>query len=167
MKSVVAAMLLVVAGTMLPTAPVVAASPDLLPARDAFQVSAKLDADGITVRYRVADGYYLYRDKIRFESDPVVRGKPRLPKSVTKHDEFFGRSEIYRGEVVIRIPIRARDGDQVTLTATSQGCADAGVCYPPSREVLALTAGGGEVFPATMKRSPSGKSLIDALGGKP
>lgn len=165
MRSVVAAMVL--AGAVWAVAPVVAAAPDLLPVRDAFRVSAKLDADGITVRYRVADGYYLYRDKIRLESDPTVRGKPRLPRGVTKHDEFFGKSEIYRGEVVIRIPTRARDGEQLTLTAISQGCADVGVCYPPNREILALTAGGGEVSAATESRQPTGKSLIDALGGKP
>jgi thiol:disulfide interchange protein DsbD len=165
-RPLVVATLLAAVGVMGAVPPAVAAT-DLLPARDAFQVSAKLDPDGITVRYRVADGYYLYRDKIRFESDPAVPGKPRLPRGVTKHDEFFGKSEIYRGEVVIRIPTRSREGDQVTLTATSQGCADAGVCYPPSREVLTLTAGGGAVSPATVRPSPSGSSLIDALGGKP
>lgn len=148
-------------------APVVAAPPELLPAREAFRVSAKLESREIAVRYRVAEGYYLYRDKLRFEVAPATAGKPRLPRGVVKRDEFFGRTETYRDEVVIRIPLRGRGPDRVTLTATSQGCADAGVCYPPRQDVLVLVAGASEVAPAAATQRPSGKTLLDALGGKP
>lgn len=147
---------------------VLAAGPELLGGRQAFRLSASADAGGVTVRYRVADGYYLYRDKFRFALAPATAGSPVVPKGVPKDDEHFGRVETLRGEVVVRIPLRPGGGSgPVTLTATSQGCADAGVCYPPQTETLILPRDGAEVGVAAGKAPPSGRSLIDALGGKP
>ena len=123
--------------------PSLAAGPNLLPADQAFRLSARpLDAKAIEVRYDVANGYYLYRDKLRFVVEPSSAGvgAPLFPEGIPHQDEFFGKVITYRGATVIRVPLAdATPGQSITLVADSQGCADAGVCYPPQRQRLALT----------------------------
>ena len=115
--------------------------PKLLPPEQAFRLSARaLDPSTIEARFDVADGYYLYRDKLRFSVSPGSAAPAVLPPGKAKHDEFFGDVEIYRGVVAVRLPIASVGPGQVlTLSADSQGCADAGVCYPPTREQVQLT----------------------------
>lgn len=119
-----------------------AAGPKLLPAEEAFRLSVRaLDAGTLEIRYDVADGYYLYRDKLRFAVEPasVGTGEPAFPAGKVHEDEFFGKSTIYRGPTVIRLPLKAaRPGGKLALVADSQGCADAGVCYPPQRQTLEI-----------------------------
>ena len=83
-------------------APLPVIAVDLLPPHEAFALSARaLDASTLEARFNVVDGYYLYRDKLKFNvSAPTVVGvKPELPAGKMKHDEFFGDSETYRGLV--------------------------------------------------------------------
>lgn len=119
-----------------------AAGPNLLPAEQAFRLSARvLDPSTLEVRYNVADGYYLYRDKLRMsvEPPPAASGTPLLPPGLAIEDAFFGKVQTYRGLVVVRVPLSgARPGTGLTLVADSQGCADVGVCYPPQSQRLAL-----------------------------
>lgn len=142
--------------------PADAAQGDLLSPQQAFRMSAQLGRKNeIVVRYDIAPGYYLYRDKLKFATEPaaVVLGAPRTPKPGIHEDEFFGRVEIYRGALVIRVPVKVPAGtERFTLIARSQGCADAGVCYTPQQQqvVLGSTAGA--------EMGGSG-SLVDSLGG--
>jgi thioredoxin:protein disulfide reductase len=146
---------------------VAAADRDLLSPDKAFRLSAQLSkANEILVRYDVAQGYYLYRDKLKFSAEPasVLLGGARLPSGHIKEDEFFGRVETYRDEVLIRIPVKRPAGsDRFTLTVRSQGCADAGVCYTPQQQQVVLGPGLGERAPESPK--PNGASLLDSLGG--
>jgi thiol:disulfide interchange protein DsbD len=108
---------------------------ELLEPEAAFRFSAQLVNPGaIEVRYAIADGYYLYRDKFRFQLTPS-EGKPgaiKYPAGKIKHDPLFGKVESYRKSVTLVIPIGAAPADgRISLTAISQGCADVGVCYPP------------------------------------
>ena len=120
----------------------------LLPPEQAFRLSARaLDPSTLEARFDVADGYYLYRDKLNFSTDPVGVRAVDLPPGMRKHDEFFGDVETYRGTVVVRLPLaEAAQGRTLTLRADSQGCADVGVCYPPNPQQLKLVvpaAGAG------------------------
>jgi thiol:disulfide interchange protein DsbD len=113
---------------------------DLLPPEQAFRVSAKIESDEALVGFDIADGYYLYRQKFKFASKTsgVDLGEPVFPRGETKHDEFFGEMEIYRGHVDIRLPLMRSGGtaDALALDVTSQGCADVGVCYPPHKQTV-------------------------------
>lgn len=103
----------------------------------AFRFSARLTPDEmLEVHYRIADGYYLYRERFRFDVQPqsVVLGPPRIPQGEWHEDEFFGRSQIYRHEVTISIPIRSGAARRIRLEAVSQGCADGGICYLPTSQ---------------------------------
>jgi len=133
--------------------------PKLLPPEQAFRLSARaLDPLTIEARFDVADGYYLYRDKLRFSVTPGGAAPATLPPGKPKHDEFFGDVETYRGRVVVRLPLlAARAGQEITVKADSQGCADAGICYPPTVQQVRMTlpaagAGPGPVVEAARKK---------------
>ncbi len=116
----------------------VQAEEELLEPDQAFRLEMSAsDSNTVRARWVIAEGYYLYRNKIKFKSDTagVTLGEPRLPKGKVKQDEFFGEVEIYRGTFDVEIPVERPAGtDTIKITATSQGCADAGVCYPPHRQ---------------------------------
>ena len=120
--------------------PLAASAQELLEVDQAYRLSARaLDAGTLEIRYDIAKGYYMYRDKFQFALEPatVKAGTPQFPPGKVKQDEFFGEVETYRKEVVVRLPFTAPDGlDTVTLKASSQGCADIGVCYPPNPQTL-------------------------------
>ena len=126
-----------------------AAEPELLEPEKAFAFSARVQGpDAIEVRYVIAKGYYLYRDKLRFTLEPASasQGEPQLPAGKIKKDEFFGEVAVYRDEVRITVPVAPGGHDgRVVLTVVSQGCADVGVCYVPveQKAELRLTAGKG------------------------
>ena len=107
-----------------------------LPPEKAFRFSAAaLDPQTVVVRYDIERGYYMYRDKFRFEAAEAQLGPPVLPPGKMKDDEFFGKVETYRDRVEVKIPIvGGAAGSMVTLKAISQGCADLGLCYPPQEQ---------------------------------
>lgn len=104
---------------------------DYLDPERAFQFSAKmLDAKTVAVTYTIADGYYMYRERFKFRSTNAKLGEPKIPHGKVKFDETFNKEvETYRNKVTIEIPVDA--GGDFTLVSTGQGCADAGLCYPP------------------------------------
>jgi len=114
---------------------------ELLEPDKAFRFSARaLDAATIEVRYAIANGYYLYRERFKFAAGPasVKLGSAQFPKGEIHQDEFFGKTETYRKELRIRLPIEAAGADRVKLIVTSQGCADVGVCYLPVTQTARL-----------------------------
>src|SRR5229473_6144701 len=127
--------LLLIVPLLLPVAAVRTAGADeLLEPDKAFRFSAQmLDAVTVEVRYAIADGYYLYRDRFRFAAEPaaVTLGPPQFPQGEVHEDKFFGKQEIYRKEVRIRLPVEPAGAERFKLLVTSQGCADLGVCYVP------------------------------------
>jgi thiol:disulfide interchange protein DsbD len=128
-----------------------------------FQASA-LRSDLVDVRFRIAPGHYLYRDKIQFSLEPgrITLGSPQFPAGQIKEDPTFGRTEIYRGETAIRIPLTfsPQAGESVTLAVTFQGCADAGLCYPPKTLKVPLS------FPLSFGETERKKGPIAQLKEK-
>jgi thiol:disulfide interchange protein DsbD len=116
------------------------ADPTLLPPQEAFRFSARaLDERTLEARFSVVDGYYLYRDKMRFALEPGMTDiTVTLPPGKVKEDQFFGKVETYRGDVVVRVPLSQAAAKSVVLGADSQGCADAGVCDPATRQKVTL-----------------------------
>jgi thioredoxin:protein disulfide reductase len=144
------------------------AESDLLDPDKAFRFAARFaQPDAIEVRYRIAPGYYMYRDKFRFTMEPeeAKLGGPQFPPGRAHRDEFFGEVEIYRGEVKIRLPFEF-DGEaapEFVLTAISQGCADVGVCYVPHEQKARLKlAAVGAAFPGD---TASGRFAWSSLFG--
>lgn len=115
----------------------------------AFRFEARmLDPQTVELRYQIADGYYMYRERFAFRAKGVKLGTPAIPPGKVKYDETFQKDvETHKGELRIRIPVEG--SGPFTLSATSQGCADAGLCYPPQEHSAQLSAGsGGAAAPA-------------------
>ncbi len=121
---------------------------DLLPVDEAFVLTASAPTrDRIEVSWKIADGYYLYRHRTGVEAGAGFAAQPlQLPRGKAYKDEFFGDVETYRDRLDAVLPGRAADGaETVSLKIKYQGCADAGICYPPQTRTLmvALPAPAG------------------------
>ena len=112
---------------------------EFLPPEQAFKLSAKQIANNkIEITYKIADGYYLYRERFAFSAEKAKIGEPQIPKGKVKFDPNFEKEvEIYRQEVRIIIPVVANE--EFSLKAISQGCADKGLCYPPMETFVKLS----------------------------
>ena len=143
-----------------------ASADDLLEPEKAFRLSARaLDPTAVEVRFQIADGYYMYRDKFGFAvaGGGAMLGPPEFPKGQIRKDEFFGTTETYRKQVAIRIPVSG-NAEKLALEVTSQGCADVGVCYPPmtqKAEVRLASFSPGTAAPVAT--APSGEA---SFGGR-
>ncbi len=135
-------------------APAAAQEDELLPPEQAFALEAWLDDDRLVAEYRIAPGYYMYRQRFEFIVDPdtgdVRIETVRIPPGKRSFDEFFGEIETYRDRVRIEIPLAyaGLSPPPFRVRATSQGCADIGVCYPPLKQALAVDpTSDGRILP--------------------
>lgn len=125
------------AGTLL------GARADFLPVDQAFQpILTALDGNTVEVAFRIADGYYLYKDKISVavDSAAVQPGRLDLPPGELKHDQYFGEMEVYYGDVFGRLPLARATPEalELDLDVGYQGCADGGICYPPVTKTMTV-----------------------------
>ncbi|WP_245965076.1 protein-disulfide reductase DsbD [Trinickia dinghuensis] len=115
----------------------VARADDFLDPSAAFRFSAEEQPHEVDVHFKIADGYYLYRERFQFavKSGTATLGAAQLPAGHVKFDPTFQKNvETYRGDLTIRVPVQSASGP-FDLAVTSQGCADAGICYPPAEHV--------------------------------
>ncbi len=136
-----------------------AAADEFLEPDQAFAFSARvLDARTVEARWKIADGYYMYHEKFAFDADGGVRlGTPELPRGKVKFDTNFNKEvETHRDELVVRIPIVA-GGGAFTLTASSQGCADRGLCYPPQAQTAQLVLAAAPATAPPAAQSDDGR----------
>ncbi|MGH8134155.1 MAG: protein-disulfide reductase DsbD [Steroidobacteraceae bacterium] len=143
---------------------------NFLPADEAFRFDALPDGtDRVRLNWEIAEAYYLYRARIKVTtpSASAQLGPLQMPAGQFKTDEYFGRQEIYHHELIATVPVaRAAAGTlALPLQVTYQGCADAGLCYPPITKTLTVTlpAGAGSAFSADA--SPGGTSVSAGGGG--
>jgi thiol:disulfide interchange protein DsbD len=143
---------------------------DFLPPDTAFRVGAVVDGKSILVRWVIADGYYLYRQKIevRAESPDLVVSAPALPSGAVKTDQFLGTQEIYTQQLEARVAFARFDAGAhpLQIKVTYQGCAEAGLCYPPMTKVLFPRPGEQAALPARPSgASPLAWELVAMIGG--
>jgi thiol:disulfide interchange protein len=118
---------------------------DFLPPDVAFRVGARVDGSVVKVRWVIADGYYLYRSKIaiKAESPDLAVGVPELPPGAIKTDPYLGTQHVYTQQIEATVPYSRIDGGAhpLQIKVTYQGCAEAGLCYPPITKVLFPSVG--------------------------
>ncbi|MGN8158546.1 protein-disulfide reductase DsbD, partial [Salinisphaera sp. SWV1] len=136
-----------------------------LPAAQAF--SPQLTQPGphrLVVSWRIADGYYLYRHALAFhlaDGGDARLGTPQIPPGNRHRDPYFGAVETYRHRLQVSIPVMGTPPGGARLVVKYQGCADAGLCYPPQQNTLALPArASGSTSPG-----PSGATDDDLASG--
>ena len=115
-----------------------AETPAFLPVDQAFVFSSRLRVgeDGveeIVARWDMPVGYYLYRHGFRADAEKGLSlGEPQMPPGEMRTDEYFSESEVYVGSVEVVVPVRKRTVQRASVRFAYQGCAERGLCYPPS-----------------------------------
>lgn len=114
---------------------------DFLPVDEALPFSYVTDQGAVTLNWNITPGHYLYQNRIDVTpvTDGVTLGQPSFSmQGETTNDEFFGEVTVFYEPVEARVPVTLPEGvHEATLEVTYQGCAEAGLCYPPqTREVL-------------------------------
>ncbi|WP_095068301.1 protein-disulfide reductase DsbD [Pseudomonas sp. Irchel 3A18] len=133
-------------------------SKEFLPVREAFKLSLiETTPQSIKLRFVATDGYYLYRHRFQFRTEPadIGLGEAQLPPGEKKHDEYFGDVEVYHGILDIDLPRKPGEERPFVLSVSYQGCADKGLCYPPETERLNI----GDVPADTTSQAWSWKEL--------
>ena len=141
------------------------AEEEFLQPEQAFQLQPARVISGpegnqLEVRWKIADGYYMYRDKTAFKpkDDSLSIGEVELSPSKTKDDPYFGKIEVYKHELTAKVPFSSdkEKGAALTLLAKTQGCADGGICYPPLKQQVHFKQ------PAPIAKSPVTKTIKPA-----
>ena len=116
------------------------AADEFLDPDQAFQLAVRVLGDKrVELSYKVAPGYYLYRERFKFSSPDATLGTPQIPPGKKHYDTALEQNvETYHDQVVVVLPVLAA-GKTITIAATHQGCADKGLCYPPQPRTLHVT----------------------------
>ena len=134
------------AALLLPLASFAAVSADdLLPPEKAFVPTVRATDKGVDVSFDIAEGYYMYQSKITADTDPaaLLADKPEFSAGEQKEDEFFGKQTVYHRHAEVKWAYAKTAPANYKITLHYQGCAEAGVCYPPVDTELEI-AGAGE-----------------------
>jgi thiol:disulfide interchange protein DsbD len=157
---------------LLGAVPVARGADEFLEPEVAFPLEASAGGPKeIVLAFLTVPGYYLYREKFRFAAADATLGEPVIPPGKVKYDENFQKDvETFHGPLEIRLPVSAAPAGGFTLDVVSQGCADAGLCYPPlTRQVRVSLAGfGGSGQMALIGEggdTPGSTSVVQSSGG--
>lgn len=160
MQSFLKKILLVLA---LASAPVFAA-PDFLPPEKAFRVEATWleNSNEIEIEFKPAKGYYIYQESLKFQTGSQAGMlsviKPSLPIGIEKFDETFQKKmQIYKQPFMVLFAVKPQAGSPMHVEVTLQGCAEAGICYPPMTLPFLLTGPGVKAapIPEVLEGSPA------------
>lgn len=114
--------------------------PEFLKVDQAFQMSSELLPEGIKFSWKIADQYYLYKERFKFTSTSsnVDLGEATFSsQGELKHDPYFGDVHVYHQPISVTLPVSLKNGaTEAEIKVSYQGCAEAGLCYPPERKKL-------------------------------
>lgn len=112
--------------------------PKLMPVDEAFVFDFKQEGERVKVSWVIAEGYYMYRDKLKFEADGAILGEIQLPRGKAHTDDYFGEQEVYYSYVEIPVAIKEVSAEG-TLNVTFMGCAEGKLCFPPTKRSAILS----------------------------
>ena len=139
------------------------AQQEFLPVDQAFRLSVSRDGDGqVRLNWDIREGYYLYRQQMKVETDPAGGAlQLKWPAGTPKTDETYGVSEVYHDQVSVLV----KATDARALTIGWQGCAEAGLCYPPqTRRVNLADIAATLAAPADPAATRLAPAPLGALG---
>ena len=130
------------------------AAPDFLPPEKAFRVEATWleNSNQVEIEFMPAKGYYLYQESLQFETGieagKLYKIRPKLPFGVEKFDETFQKKlQVYKQAFLVLLDIKPVAGKPIHIEVSLQGCAEAGICYPPMTMKFLLAAPGVKAAP--------------------
>jgi thioredoxin:protein disulfide reductase len=137
---------------------------DFLDPDVAYRAASRVDGNVLRVRWVIADGYYLYRQKmdIKAESPDLVLGEPSFPQGTMKTDPYLGTQEIFTQQVEATVPFTRLDAGAhpIQIKVTYQGCAEAGLCYPPISKVIFANSGSAAPTPQVKSYPWEGVAIL-------
>jgi thiol:disulfide interchange protein DsbD len=140
------------------------AAPDFLPPEKAFRVEATWleNSNEIEIEFHPAKGYYIYQESLKFQAGSQTGKlgsiKPSLPLGIEKFDETFQKKlQVYKQPFMVLLDVKPQVGSPMHVEVTLQGCAEAGICYPPMTLAFLLTGPGVKAapIPEVLEASPS------------
>ncbi|GAB3110317.1 protein-disulfide reductase DsbD [Aestuariicella hydrocarbonica] len=136
-------------------------SVSFLPVNQAYQLSGTLHNQQLLIHWDIADGYYLYQHKLKF----VLNGNPQtvdLPTGIEKYDDYFEQQlEVYYNTLDITLALPELSVAQsLDIIVHSQGCADAGLCYPPQQQTLRLEQGNVTLIQSPQPTAPPDQAVL-------
>ena len=130
------------------------AAPDFLPPEKAFRAEASwiASSNDIEVELFPAKGYYLYQDSLHFrmgsQPNKLIGVGTSFPLGVEKFDSTFQKKmQIYKQDVLLTLNSKPQLGKPLYLELELQGCAEAGICYPPMTLKFLLAGPGVKAAP--------------------
>jgi thioredoxin:protein disulfide reductase len=140
-----------------PLAKLFAQESEFLPVEEAFKITTDVLDNEVLVRFEIAPSYYLYKSRFKFSAVGATLGTPIIPDGKKKVDEYLGKVEVYYKHLEISLPYSAQQ-KAIQLTVEFQGCAEAGLCYPPEEVPFDLTAHPSALLSsAAAQNSPQSK----------
>ena len=126
-------------------------APEFLPVEEAYQLEIEvLDQQSLRLYWQIADTYYMYQHRFAFslqdESGRPVELDVQLPEALQREDEYFGQVHVYYQQADVQLATQ-QPLQLGTLSVSSQGCADAGLCYPPQKQLFSVDFNSGAVTP--------------------
>ena len=144
------------------------ADDEFLPVEEAYILNIEFEPSDqgqqLRLNWQIADGYYLYRHGFSFklmQGEQVVASDPQIPAGVIKQDDYFGQVEVYHHNIDISLSNIPPDAT-LSLTVTSQGCADAGLCYPPRSQQFELNSGKLSISSTTLDSATPDAAVSNA-----
>jgi thiol:disulfide interchange protein DsbD len=130
------------------------AAPEFLPPEQAFRAEATwtVNTNDIELEIFPAKGYYIYQESLHFkmgsELNKLGLVRASLPTGIEKYDETFQKKmQVYKQAFLITLDKKAEIGKPLYLELELQGCAEAGICYPPMTLKFLLSGPGVKARP--------------------
>jgi thioredoxin:protein disulfide reductase len=143
-----------IVGLLLLLSAQVFAAPDFLPPEKAFRVEATWlkNSNQLEIEFIPAKDYYIYQESLKFdvgiEASKLYKISPSLPLGIEKFDETFQKKlQVYKQPFIVLLDIKPVSGKPIHAEVTLQGCAEAGICYPPMTLKFLLAAPGVKAAP--------------------
>jgi thiol:disulfide interchange protein len=145
--------------------------PEFLPVEEAYRVAIEIESDrSVRVYWQIEEAYYLYQHRFAFELEDqtgIVDLAVDFPPAIEREDDYFGKVKVYYRDADISLALQrvVEPVGRGLLKVSSQGCADAGLCYPPQTEYFQLDFATGAVSPAEAPRTAAASPSPEADKG--
>ena len=94
-----------------------------------------------------------------------LAAEPTFPTALERTDEYFGDVQVYYDQADISLTVARDPVGPVQMTVSSQGCADAGLCYPPRKQYYTVDMASGvidEAAPPTRRQAAVTGTVADS-----
>ena len=136
-----------------------------LPVEEAYQLSITTTSTALLLNWHIQPNYYLYKNQFKFDANGQTLSPIFNTHGIVKYDDYFEKElELYHDLVEINLPLSADlPQQQFTLKATSQGCADAGLCYPPQTEYFQINLSAGTATTTSTPTHPLTSAILTTV----